>query len=96
MGLLSLLSNFGAIKDKAPEMLSGFLNELLEQNRSSLDLTKGECQICYLMTPVRNADKPEYNIAIVALSHDDRILRIIKSMPLSDVISTLLKNMPDA
>lgn len=96
MGLLSLLSNFGAIKDKAPEMLSGFLDELLEQNRPSLDLTKGECQICYLMTPVRNADKPEYNIAIVALSHDDRILRIIKSMPLSDVISTLLKKMPNA
>ena len=91
-----MISNFGAIKKKAPEMLSGFLDELLEQNRPSLIQEKGECQICYLMTPARNAGKPEYNIAIVALSSDDRILRIIKSIPLSDAVSTILKNMPNA
>lgn len=96
MGLFDMIANFGSIKQKAPEMLSGFLDELLEQNRSALDPEKGECQICYLMTPARKVDKPEYNIAIVALSHDDRILRIIKSIPLSDAVSTILKNMPNA
>ena len=96
MGIFDLISNFGAIKDKAPEMLSGFLDELLNQNRNSLNPESGECQICYLLTPVRNSHKPEYNIAIVALSADDRILRIIKSIPLSEAISTILKNLPNA
>lgn len=96
MGLFELLSNFGAIKDKAPEMLGGFLDELLDQNRSQLRPEDGEIQICYIMTQVRNSTKHEYNIAIVALSGDDRILRIIKTIPLSDAISTILKNTSNA
>ena len=96
MNILAMLSNFGAIKDKAPEMLGGFLDDLLEQNRSQLNPENGELQICYIMTQVEKSTKHEYIIAIVALSGDDRILRIIKKIPLSDAISTILKNTPDA
>ena len=96
MNLLSLLSNFGAIKEKAPQMLAEFLDTLLDENRPLLKKEDGEVQICYLLTPKRNTTKADYNIAIVALSEDDRVLRIIKSIPLSDAIQTILNKMPNA
>lgn len=89
-----MISNFGAIKDKAPEMLAEFLDHLLEEHRPLLKPEDGEKQIFYLLTPRPKTVKPDYNIAIVALSEDDRILRIIKSMPLSDAIQTILNQMP--
>lgn len=94
MSLLSMISNFGAIKEKAPEMLAEFLDHLLEEHRPLLDIENGEKQIYYLLTPRKKTTKPDYNISIVALSEDDRIVRIIKSMPLSDAIQSILKQMP--
>ena len=92
-GLFSMLADFGSIKSKAPEMLAGFLDSLLDQNRPLLKPEDGEIQICYLM----NQSSPgQYIIAIVALSKDDRILRILKAIPLSDALSTILNNLPNA
>ncbi len=94
MNLLSMLSNFGAIKEKAPQMLAEFLDHLLEENKPLLRADQGEVQIFYLLTPIKNATKPDYNISIVALSEDNRILRIIKRMPLSEAVESILKQMP--
>lgn len=94
MSLLSMLSNFGAIKDKAAPMLSEFLDHLLEKNKNSLNAEKGETQIIYMLTPIKNSPKPDYHISIVALSSDNRILRIIQRMPLSDAVDSILKQMP--
>lgn len=94
--LLSILSNFGAIKKKAPEMLAGFLDTLLEENRPLLNPEAGEVQICFLMMQNRRGNISEYTIAIVALSEDDRILRVLKAIPLSDAIEVILKNTPNA
>lgn len=95
-GLFSILSNFGAIKQKAPEMLAGFLDSLLDENRPLLKPEDGEIQICYLMTQNPQRNKSEYTIAIVALSGDNRVLRVLKAIPLSDAIQTILNNMPNA
>lgn len=92
-GLLSLLSNFGAIKKKAPELLAGFLDTLLEENRPLLKPEDGEIQICYLMT---QKGPKNYNIAIVALTGDNRIVRCLKAIPLNDALETILKNTPNA
>jgi len=89
-----MISNFGAIKEKAPEMLAEFLDQLLEEHRPLLKPEAGEVQIFYLLTPRPKATKADYYIAIVALSEDDRILRIIKSIPLSDAIQSILKQLP--
>lgn len=74
--------------------MSEFLDSLIDENRDNLRDENGEVQICYLMTQTKHSVKPEYNIAIVALSEDNRILRVIKAIPLSDAISTILKNAP--
>lgn len=94
MSILSMISQFGAIKEKAPEMLAEFLDHLLEENKPQLRADQGEVQMFYLLTPIKNRPKADYNISIVALSEDDRILRIIKRMPLSDAVESILKQMP--
>lgn len=91
-GLFSILSNFGAIKKKAPELLAGFLDTLLEENRPLLQPENGEIQICYLMT--QKAPK-DYTIMIVAVSGDNHILRCLKAIPLNDALETILKNTPN-
>lgn len=96
MGLLSMLADFGSIKSKAPGMLAGFLDTLLDQNRPLLKPEDGEVQICYLMSQEEKGNPSQYIIAIVALSADDRVLRVLKAIPLSDAISTILNNMPNA
>lgn len=95
MNLMSILANFGSIKEKAPQMMSEFLDSLLEENRPHLRPSEGEVQICYLMTQNKRSNKPEYTIAIVALSEDNKILRVIKAIPLSDAISTILNTSPN-
>ena len=75
-------------------MMSEFLDSLIDENRDKLNPDNGEVQIVYLMTQAKRSAKPEYNIAIVALSEDNHILRVIKAIPLSDAISIILKNAP--
>lgn len=93
--LLSMVAQAGSIKQKAPALLSEFLDKLIEENRPLLNPEDGELQICYLMTQ-KGGDKSEYIIAIVALSGDNRVLRVLKSIPLSEALSSLLKNLPNA
>lgn len=95
-GLLSILSDFKAVKNQAPKILAEFLDDLLEQNRPLLNPEDGEIQICYLMTQVKDRTNHEYNISIAALSGDNRILRILNSIPLSEAIQTIIKNIPNA
>ena len=95
MNFLSLLSNFGSIKDKAPQMIAEYLDSLLDEYRPKLNKEDGEAQICYLMTHVRRFGKTEYIIAIVALTEDDKSKRILMSIPLSEAISKILKTMPN-
>lgn len=95
LNLFSLISQSGKIKEKAPALVSEFLDRLLEENRPLLKPEDGEIQICYLMTQKRD-DKSEYIVSIVALSGDNRVLRAIKSIPLSNALSSLLANLPNA
>lgn len=77
-------------------MIAGFLDTLLEENRPLLKPEAGEVQICFLMMQNQRLNSSEYTIAIVALSEDDRVLRILKAIPLSDAIDVILKNTPNA
>ena len=84
-------------------MIGGFLDELLDKYRPELKPDAGELQICFVMVKIRGMNEDgvlvekenEYNIAIVALSGDDRILRVLATIPLSDALSTILKNLPN-
>lgn len=88
---LSILSNFGAVKDAAPKVLSGFLDKLLEDNRPLLKPDAGEKQIFYIMFP----KKDKYYISIVAANEQDTIVRSLKTIPLEDALSTIFSEIHD-
>lgn len=98
MNILSLFTNLGDIKNKAPQLLAEFLDTLLADNMEHLQPEAGEMQIIYIMHPSAKKDdgKTQYNISIVALSGDNRILRVLQSITLDDAISVMLKKLPNA
>lgn len=89
MNLFEMLGNFGGIKKKAPEILSGFLDSLLEENRPKLDPSKGEVDVIYTMFPTGEGEKRVYHISIATLDKDDTIVRLLKTMTLEDVLTTI-------
>lgn len=91
------MSQFNLVRDKAPRLLAEFLDTLLDDCRPMLVPENGEVQIIYIMHPASgDGETTEYIISIVALSGEDKILRVLRTITLSDLLQTLLKQIPDA
>ena len=93
--LFKLIGNLPAIKAKAPEMLGDFLDRVLNECSQELNPDNGEKQIIFIAHPInREGDDKnrDYTISVVALSEDDQIIRIIRTITLKDAIQTILKN----
>ena len=88
---LSLLANLGAVKKTAPEVLGGFLDKLLEENRPSLNAEAGEKQIFYIIFPKAG----KYYISIVAATETDTIVRSLKTIALDEALTTIFSEIHD-
>ncbi len=95
-GLFSLLGNFSAIKDEAPALLGGFLDQLLEDNKKNLQPENGEAQIFFVMYPVQGSHKHEYYISIVAADENDTVKREIKTILLKDALNVIFNSIGNA
>ena len=99
---MSLLSNFGAIKESAPRMFGEFLDGILNEHRSQLKPEAGESQLCFMVNPLdkKNENDPketrQFDLLVVTLDDSNRILRVLSHSRLSDVLTNLLTNLPNA
>jgi len=84
--LLMKIPGLGGMINSAPQAISGFLNELLKENRPLLDKAAGEVKMFFIMFPI--SDK-EYQIAIVTSDKEDKILRTLKTMKLSEALAVI-------
>lgn len=99
MNFLSLLSNFGAVTDKAPQLIGDALDDLLRESADKIDRDNGENELLFIMHPVgrNNPDgKKEYLISIAAIDKDNTIKRIISSITLSNLLATILNSINNA
>lgn len=99
MSLLSLISNFGAIKDKAPQLIADALDDLLRESADKIDRDNGENELLFIMHPVGRgapSDKKEYLISIAAIDKDNTIKRVISSITLSNLLATILNSIDNA
>ena len=60
----------------------------LEQE-PKLDPSKGEMDVIYTMFPTGEGEKRVYHISIATLDKDDTIVRLLKTMTLEDVLTTI-------
>ena len=99
MNFLSLLSNFGAVTDKAPQLIGDALDDLLRESADKIDRDNGENELLFIIHPVgrNNSDgKKEYLISIAAIDKDNTIKRIISSITLSNLLATILNSIDNA
>lgn len=99
MSLLSLISNFGVIKDKAPQLIADALDDLLRESADKIDRDNGENELLFIMHPVgrgASSDKKEYLISIAAIDKDNTIKRVISSITLSNLLATILNSIDNA
>ncbi len=88
---LTILSNFGAIKDKVPQLLAGFLDNLLEDNKQYLKTSDNETQIFFVMFPTKTDNEKKYYISIVAADDKNTIKRSLKTFALDDILTTIFE-----
>lgn len=93
MNIFNMIPGISGIQDKAADILSGFLDRLLEEHKPLLRKENGEVQIFYIMFPKKNEDKTKYMIAIVALDENDTIIRFLKTIALEDALQTIFSQM---
>ena len=94
---LNMLTQFGGIKDKAPQLLGEFLISLIEKHKGELNAEAGEAELIYIMHPApKSEDKNRFIISIVAIDGENRIKRVIESITLKDAVQAILNNLPDA
>ena len=84
LDIMTKIPGLGGLVDKAPQALSGFLDKLLEENKPLL----------YIMFPQPEIN--EYIISIVTADKDDKILRSLKSIKLSDALSIIFNPQDNA
>lgn len=92
--LLMKIPGLGGLVDKAPQALADFLDKLLEENKPAMSEKYGEVQIFYVMFPDPKTN--EYMISIVTADKDDKILRSLKSIKLSDALSIIFNTQENA
>lgn len=94
LDIMTKIPGLGGLVDKAPQALSEFLDKLLEENKPLLDDQAGEAQMFYIMFPQPEIN--EYIISIVTADKDDKILRSLKSIKLSDALSIIFNPQDNA
>lgn len=94
LNLITRIPGLGGLTEKAPQVLSDFLDKLLKENEPLIDQSKGEVQIFYIMFP--KPDTNEYIISIVTADGEDKILRSLKSIRLNDALSIIFNQQDNA
>ena len=89
MNLFEMIPMLGDIQEKAPQILSEFLDKLLKEHKDELRPDEGEKQMFYIMFPKKNGDKIKYMISIVALDENDTIKRLLKTISMDEALKTI-------
>lgn len=93
--VFKILGNLPTIKAKAPDMIGDFLDNVLKEDKKGLRPENGEAQIIFIAHPTNReggGKSHEYKISVAALSEDDKILRILRTLTLTEALETILKN----